>query len=57
MDKDRVAGSAKVAKGEIKQAVGRVIGDARLETAGKADEFKGKVQKMMGRLKNTLKGT
>jgi uncharacterized protein YjbJ (UPF0337 family) len=31
MDKDRVAGSAKVVKGKIKEAVGKALGDAKLE--------------------------
>ena len=31
MDKDRVAGSAKEIKGTIKQAVGKAVGDAKLE--------------------------
>ena len=32
MDKDRVAGSAKQAKGAVKQAVGKVIGDSKLQS-------------------------
>ena len=56
MDKDRVAGSAKVVKGEIKQAVGKAVGDAKLETEGKADKLEGKVQNAIGGLKDTLKG-
>ena len=31
MDKDRVAGSAKQVKGAVKQAVGKAVGDAKLE--------------------------
>jgi hypothetical protein len=32
MDKDRVVGSAKVVKGKIKEAVGKAVGDAKLES-------------------------
>jgi hypothetical protein len=32
MDKDRVAGSAKQVKGAVKEAVGKVVGDAKLES-------------------------
>jgi uncharacterized protein YjbJ (UPF0337 family) len=56
MDKDRVIGSAKVVKGKIKEAVGKVIGDAKLETEGKADKIKGEAQNAVGGLKDTLRG-
>ena len=32
MDKDRIAGSAKQIKGAVKQAVGKAVGDAKLES-------------------------
>ena len=48
MDKDRIAGSAKVIKGTIKDAIGKATGDAKLETEGKADKVEGKVQKAPG---------
>lgn len=56
MDKDRVAGSAKEIKGDIKQTVGKVVGDAKLESEGKTDKLEGKVQNAIGGLKDTLKG-
>lgn len=56
MDKDRVAGSAKVVKGTVKQAVGKAVGDAKLKSEGKADKIEGKVQNAFGGLKDTLKG-
>ena len=56
MDKDRVVGSAKQIKGEVKQVVGKAVGDAKLETAGNADKIEGKVQNAIGGLKDTLKG-
>ena len=56
MDKDRVVGSAKVVKGKIKEAVGKAVGDAKLEAQGKADKIEGKVQNAVGGLKDTLKG-
>jgi len=57
MDKDRVVGSAKQIKGAVKQVVGRAIGDAKLESDGRADKIKGKIQNAIGGLKDTLKGT
>jgi uncharacterized protein YjbJ (UPF0337 family) len=56
MDKDRVAGSAKVVKGKIKEAVGKAAGDAKLETQGKTDKIEGRVQNAVGGLKDTLRG-
>jgi uncharacterized protein YjbJ (UPF0337 family) len=56
MDKDRIIGSAKEIKGTVKQAVGKVLGDAKLESDGQADRIEGKVQNAIGGLKDTLKG-
>src|SRR5208283_4273059 len=44
MDKDRIKGSAEQAKGAVKETVGKVFGDKKLETAGKADQAAGKLQ-------------
>jgi uncharacterized protein YjbJ (UPF0337 family) len=55
MDKDRIAGSAKVIKGSVKETIGKVVGDAKLEAEGKADTVVGKVQNAIGGLKDALK--
>jgi uncharacterized protein YjbJ (UPF0337 family) len=56
MDKDRIKGSAEQAKGAIKEVAGKVTGDAKLESEGKADKAAGKVQNAVGGLKDTLRG-
>ena len=56
MDEDRVVGSAKVVKGKIQEAVGKAVGDAKLEAEGKADQIEGKVQNAIGSLKDAIKG-
>jgi uncharacterized protein YjbJ (UPF0337 family) len=56
MDKDRAIGSAKVVKGKLKVAVGKVIGDAKLRSEGEADKVEGKVQNAVGGVKDTLRG-
>ncbi|HET7252985.1 MAG TPA: CsbD family protein [Xanthobacteraceae bacterium] len=56
MDKDRLEGSAKQAKGVIKEVAGKVTGDAKLEAEGKSDKAAGKVQNAVGGLKDTLRG-
>ncbi len=43
MDKDRIQGSVEQAKGKIKEVVGKVTGDAKLETEGKTQETAGKI--------------
>ena len=48
MDKDRIAGAAKEAKGAAKQAIGKATGDAKLQTDGKADKAEGKIQNAIG---------
>jgi len=55
MDKDRVVGSAKQVKGEVKQAVGKIVGDEKLVSEGKADKLEGKVQNTIGGIKDTIK--
>ena len=56
MDKDRIEGSAKQAKGAIKEVAGNVTGDAKLEAEGKSDKVAGKVQNTVGGVKDTLRG-
>lgn len=56
MDKDRIVGSTKVVKGKVKEAIGKAVGDAKLESEGKADKIEGKVQNVIGGIKDTLKG-
>ncbi|MEO6610026.1 MAG: CsbD family protein [Aestuariivirga sp.] len=56
MDKDRIKGSAKQAKGAIKEAVGKLTGDAKLEGEGKADRTEGKIQNTIGGIKDALRG-
>lgn len=56
MDKDRIVGPAKQIKGAVKQVVGKAVGDAKLESEGKADKIEGKVQNSVGGLMDTLKG-
>ena len=55
MDKDRIEGSANQAKGALKQAAGKITGDAKLQAEGAADKTKGKVQNAIGGAKDALK--
>ena len=55
-DKDRVEGSAKQVKGSVKEVIGKAVGDAKLQSDGKADKVEGKIQNAVGGLKDALKG-
>jgi uncharacterized protein YjbJ (UPF0337 family) len=55
MDRDRIVGAAKEAKGAIKEAVGKATGDGKLTAEGKADKVEGRVQNAVGGLKDALK--
>ena len=56
MDKDRIAGSAKQAKGEAKEIVGKMTGDSKLQADGNADKTAGQVQNAIGGLKDAVRG-
>jgi uncharacterized protein YjbJ (UPF0337 family) len=56
MDQDRIKGSAQQAKGAVKEVVGKVTGDAKLESEGKGDKAAGKIQNAVGGLKDALRG-
>lgn len=56
MDKDRVEGSAKQVKGEVKEKIGELTGDEKLKNEGRADRVEGKVQNFIGGVKDALKG-
>jgi uncharacterized protein YjbJ (UPF0337 family) len=56
VDKDRVEGSLEQGKGKVKEVVGKVTGDTKLEGEGKADQVKGKIQNAIGGVKDTLRG-
>lgn len=48
MDKNRIVGSAKQVAGAAKEVVGKAIGDAKLQSDGKADVTAGKIQNAVG---------
>lgn len=55
MDKDRIEGSIEQAKGKVKEIAGKAIGDAKLESEGKAQKIAGKVQNAIGGAKDAVK--
>ena len=54
MDKNRGAGVVQQVKGVVKSAVGRVVGSAKLQAEGKADQPAGQAQKALGKIKDAI---
>ena len=50
MDKNRIEGSIKEVKGAAKEAIGKVVGDAKLQIDGKTEKAVGKIQNAVGGL-------
>lgn len=55
MNDDRVKGSADQMKGGVKETVGKVTGDSKMEAEGKGDKAKGKVENAVGGIKDAVK--
>ncbi len=55
MDKDRIEGAAHQAKGAVKEAVGKVLGDSKTEAEGAAEKSAGKVQNAVGGIKDAAR--
>ena len=48
MNDNQTEGSVERVKGAVKEAVGRLLGDQRLEAEGKKDQAAGKLQQQVG---------
>ncbi len=55
MDKDRIEGLVREGKGAIKEAAGKVTGDAKLEAEGNATKNTGKLQNAAGGIKDAVR--
>ncbi len=55
MDKDRIEGLAREGKGAVKDAAGKLTGDAKLQAEGKAEKAAGKVQNAAGGVKDAVR--
>ncbi len=55
MDKDRIKGAGKEAKGSIKETAGKMTGSTETEMKGKAEKAGGKVQRGFGEAKDTAR--
>jgi uncharacterized protein YjbJ (UPF0337 family) len=55
MDKDRIKGMGDQAKGAVKDATGKVLGDSKLQAEGKADKAKGRIENAVGGAKDAVR--
>ena len=55
MDKDRIEGAGKQAKGAIKKAVGKLTGDAKTQAEGEIEKTEGKAQNTVGGVKDAVR--
>ena len=54
MNRNRIQGSVSQTKGKVKEAAGKLLGDAKLTTDGKADKIAGKIQNAIGSLSDSV---
>jgi uncharacterized protein YjbJ (UPF0337 family) len=57
VDRDRIEGAGKQAKGGLKEAAGKVTGDEKLKREGQAEKAAGKVQNTVGGAKDKVRET
>ena len=55
MDKDRIKGSAQQVGGAVKEGVGHVLGDKKMETEGKVEKAEGKIRNAVGGAKDAVR--
>lgn len=55
MHKDEVKGAGKQAKGAVKDAVGGLTGNEKLQAEGKLDKATGKIQQKVGEAKDATR--
>ncbi len=55
MDREHVKGAADKAKGAIKDAAGKVMGDQKLQAEGKIDKAKGAAHNLLGDVKDAAR--
>ena len=56
MNKDRVDGAARQAKGAVEETAGKIAGDAKLQDKGIVDKASGKIQNSLGKAEDAVKG-
>ena len=55
MDSERIKGAAKKVEGSVKDGVGKLTGDAKLQAAGKMDKGEGAVRNAVGGARDAVR--
>ena len=55
MARAHVSGAFSKAKGAVKEAVGKVTGNKKMQAEGKADKVKGTIQNIAGDVKDSVR--
>ena len=55
MDKDRIEGIVKHTGGALKEGLGKIFGDAKLQGEGAAEKAEGSVQNAVGSIKDSAR--
>ncbi len=55
VDKNEISGGAKELGGKLKEGVGKLVGNERLQAEGMADQVEGKTEKNYGKVKDAVK--
>ena len=55
MDKEHIKGAADKAKGAVKDAAGKLMGDKELQAQGKMDKAKGEAREALGDVKDAVR--
>jgi uncharacterized protein YjbJ (UPF0337 family) len=55
MDKNRIVGSTREVAGAAKEVVGKVVGDAKLQSDGKTEKAVGKIQNAVGGVNDAVR--
>lgn len=55
VDENQVKGAWDKAKGAVKEGVGKMTGDEKLQAEGKLDKAKGKVESAVGGARDTIR--
>jgi uncharacterized protein YjbJ (UPF0337 family) len=56
VDKEHLKGGAQDIKGKVKEKIGSATGNRDLEAEGKMDQVEGKTRKVVGDVKDAIKG-
>jgi uncharacterized protein YjbJ (UPF0337 family) len=55
VDENRVEGAWDKAKGAVKEGIGKMTGDEKMQAEGMADKAKGKAESAVGSAKDTVR--